>query len=102
MLHTRIKEGGSRRVYGPKKENYVPSCLLDIAGFLYAGKTLRQAGRSMDVSDSIMQNHRRKVAAKVVEFMGADILRDIALLPQWKIGLDCERELTACRADRRH
>ena len=69
--------------------------------FLYAGKTLRQAGRTVGMSDSTMQTYRKKIAAKVVEFMGPDILRDIAALPQWRIGLDCERQLMACRADRR-
>ena len=73
-----------------------------VVEFLYAGKTLRAAGRSVGVSDSTMQTYRKKIAAKVVEFMGVDILRDIALLPQWTISLDCERELMACRADRRH
>lgn len=53
------------------------------------------------MSDSTMQNYRRKIAAKVIEFMGIDILQEIARLPQWKIGLDCERALMACRADRR-
>jgi len=73
-----------------------------VVEFLYAGKTLRQAGRSVGVGDSTMQTYRKKIAAKVVEFMGADILRDIAAIPNWRIGLDCERALLACRADRRH
>ena len=73
-----------------------------VVEFLYAGKTLRQAGRSVGVGDSTMQTYRKKIAAKVVEFMGADILREIAAMPQWRIGLDCERALLACRADRRH
>ena len=73
-----------------------------VVEFLYAGKTLRQAGRSVGVGDSTMQTYRKKIAAKIVEFMGADILRDIAAIPNWRIGLDCERALLACRADRRH
>jgi hypothetical protein len=43
-----------------------------VVEFLYAGKTLRQAGRSVGVSDSTMQTYRRKIAAKVVEFCRAD------------------------------
>jgi hypothetical protein len=73
-----------------------------VVEFLYAGKTLRQAGRSVGVGDSTMQTYRKKITAKIVEFMGADILRDIAAIPNWRIGLDCERALLACRADRRH
>jgi hypothetical protein len=38
---------------------------------------------------------------KIIDFMGIDILKDIASIPGWRIGLDCERELMACRADRR-
>lgn len=78
-----------------KMEVLVLDCLCN-------GTTLRQAGRSVGMSDSSMQNHRRKIATKIVEFMGIDILQEIARLPQWKIGLDCERALMACRADRRH
>ena len=73
-----------------------------VVEFLSNGKTLREAARSVGVCDSTMQNHRNKLAAKLLEFMGADILKDIALTPNWRIGLDCERELSACRAERRH
>jgi DNA-binding NarL/FixJ family response regulator len=73
-----------------------------VVEFICAGKTLRAASRSAGVSDSTMQTHRRRVANKLLEFMGISILRDIAVLPHWKVGLDCERELMACRADRRH
>ena len=73
-----------------------------VVEFLSNGKTLRDAARSVGVCDSTMQCHRNKLAAKLLEFMGADILKDIALTPNWRIGLDCERELSACRAERRH
>ena len=69
---------------------------------LSTGKTFREAGRSAGVSDSTMQNYRKKIALKLLEFMGVDILKDIALIPGWRIGLNCERELMACRADRRN
>lgn len=72
-----------------------------VVEFLSAGKTLREAGRKVGLSDSTMQSYRKKIAVKLLEAMGADILRDIALIPNWRIGLDCERELMACRADRR-
>ena len=73
-----------------------------VVEFLSAGKSLREAGRKAGLSDSSMQNYRKKVALKLLEAMGADILKDIALTPSWRIGLDCERELMACRADRRN
>jgi len=49
-----------------------------------------------------MQTYRKKIAQKLMEAMGTDILKDIAQIPGWRIGLDCERELMACRADRRN
>ena len=73
-----------------------------VVEFLSNGKTLREAARSVGVCDSTMQNYRNKVAQKLLEFMGADILQDIAQIPGWRIGLDCERESSACRAERRH
>lgn len=69
--------------------------------FLSTGKTLRHAAQKARLTDSTMQYYRKRIAGKIVEFMGIDILRDIALSPKWRIGLDCERELTACRAERR-
>ena len=73
-----------------------------VVEFLSAGKSLREAGKKAGLSDSSMQNYRKKVAVKLLEAMGVDILRDIALTPGWRIGLDCEREMMACRADRRN
>jgi DNA-directed RNA polymerase specialized sigma subunit len=78
-----------------KMERLVVQCLS-------SGRTLREAGRSVGLSDSSMQTYRRKLALKIIEFMGGDILKDIAVQPNWKIGLNCEQELLACRADRRH
>jgi hypothetical protein len=73
-----------------------------VVEFICAGKSLREAGHKVGLSDSTMQNYRKKIAQKIIEFMGVHILRDIARIPDWRIGLDCERELMACRADRRH
>ena len=53
------------------------------------------------VSYWTMLDYRRKIAVKLLEYMGNDILKDIASTPTWRIGLDCERELLACRAERR-
>jgi DNA-binding NarL/FixJ family response regulator len=72
-----------------------------VVEFLSAGKTLRDVARKIGVCDSTMQGHRRKIAAKILEFMGADVLRDLAITPGWRINLDCERESQACRNDRR-
>ena len=72
-----------------------------VVEFLGAGKTLRAAARKVGVCDSTMQSYRRKLAVKLLEFMGADILQDIVRLPGWKDGLNADRELLACRLERR-
>ena len=72
-----------------------------VVEFLCAGKTLREAARKVGLSDSTMQNYRRKIAQKIVEFMGVDILSEIARSPKWKINLNCERESVHCRLERR-
>jgi len=69
--------------------------------FLSAGKTLRDVARQVGVSDSAMQGYRRKIAAKVLEFMGGEILGDITHEPGWRINLDCTRAAQACRYERR-
>jgi len=69
--------------------------------FLSAGKTLRDVARQVGVSDSAMQGYRRKIAVKVLEFMGAEILDDITHEPGWRINLDCTRAAQACRYERR-
>lgn len=46
--------------------------------------------------------HRQRKAGLILEFMGVDVLRDLARVPGWRIDLDCEREAQACRNDRRH
>ena len=74
---------------------------LLVVEFLSAGKTLREAGRKVGLNDSKMQTYRKRIALKLIEAMGSDILKDIAQIPGWRIGLDCEREMMACRADRR-
>jgi len=72
-----------------------------VVEFLSAGKTLREAGRKVGLSDSTMQSYRKKIAVKILEFMGTDVLKDIAHMPGWRISLDCEREAQACRNERR-
>ena len=78
-----------------RMERLVVDCLC-------AGRTLRQVARKVRLSDSTMQYYRKRIAGKIIEFMGINILRDIARIPGWRIGLDCERELLACRAERRN
>jgi hypothetical protein len=76
-------------------EKLLIACLVN-------GHSLTDAAKQARVHYSTMVSYRNKLAAKLLEYMGSDILRDIARIPQWRIGLDCERELLACRAYRRN
>jgi hypothetical protein len=68
--------------------------------FLLEGKTLREAGKALGFSDSSMQQSKRALAGKILEFMGPDILTQVRRLPQWRNGLDATREKQACRHER--
>lgn len=70
-------------------------CLLN-------GQSIGEAASQARVHYSTMISYRKKLAAKVLEFMGANILKEIAQLPRWQIGLECERQSMACRANRRN
>jgi hypothetical protein len=78
-----------------KLEQLLVECLVN-------GLGIREAAELAHVSYWTMREYREKIAVKLLEFMGVDILKDIAQLPHWKIGLHCERELMACRAERRN
>jgi hypothetical protein len=78
-----------------KLEKLLIECLL-------SGQSLTDAAKRARVHYSTMINYRQKLAVKLLDFMGSDILRDIACTPHWRIGLDCERQILACRADRRN
>jgi DNA-binding CsgD family transcriptional regulator len=69
---------------------------------MLAGKNRVQAARSIGVSTWTVRQHRMELARKILEFMGADILTVIAQRPGWRNNLDAERELLACKYDRRH
>ena len=75
-------------------EKLLIECLIN-------GLGIREAAELAKVSYWTMQDYRKKIAGKLIEYMGADILKDIASTPHWRIGLDCDRELMACRASRR-
>ena len=78
-----------------KLETLLVDCLVN-------GQGIREAAEIAHVSYWTMRDYREKIGVKLLEFMGADILKDITQLPYWRIGLDCEREAMACRSDRRH
>jgi hypothetical protein len=75
---------------------------LTLIKCLVQGLSIKEAAKQARVHYATMQGYRKKLGVKLLEFMGADILKEIAQVPTWRIGLDCEREQLACRAERRH
>jgi hypothetical protein len=65
------------------------------------GLTLRQAGRACQVSLAKVQELQQRLAAKVVEVMGLDVLALVMSRPQWKINLLTWNEQLACKGDRK-
>ncbi len=69
--------------------------------FMVEGRSLRDAAHALRVSDSAMQQSKRDLRVKILEFMGAGILVEIQRRPQWKQNLETIREKMACRGERR-
>ena len=70
--------------------------------YLLAGKNISQAAVMFKVSPSTMQQCKNSLAIRILDYMGPDILQEIRRLPGWKNNLNAERELLACKFDRRH
>ena len=68
--------------------------------FVAEGRTLREAARSLGVSDSAMQSSKQSLGLKIREFMGADIMVEVRRRPQWRSNLEATRERQACRVQR--
>lgn len=65
--------------------------------FLVEGRTLRKAAHVLRTSNSSMQASKRDLRAKILSFVGSDILAQVQRQPQWKDGLDATRERMAGR-----
>jgi hypothetical protein len=75
------------------REQAVINCMVE-------GRSLREAAKSFRVCDSTMQGDKRKLAVKIQDFMGSDILIQIHRKPNWKDSLDASRERLACREEK--
>jgi hypothetical protein len=78
-----------------EREQLLVKCMLD-------GENHTEAARSIGGSTWTVRQDRMELVRKILEFMGADILVMIAKIPGWKNNLNAERELLACKYDRRH
>jgi DNA-binding NarL/FixJ family response regulator len=77
------------------RERAVIECLVE-------GRSFRDAAKSFRVCDSTMQGDKRKLAVKIQDFMGVDILIEVRRSPRWKDDLLTSRERLACKHDRSH
>ena len=73
-----------------------------IVELLLAGLNCSEIARSMKVDPSTVRCFKQRLAVKILDHFGPDILREIVQRPDWKIGLDCERERLACKSLRRN
>ncbi len=71
--------------------------ILDV---LAEGGCLKEVAVKFKVSNSTINTNRIQLADKLREFFGADILKEIVQLPQWRNNLLAHREFLACREQR--
>jgi DNA-directed RNA polymerase specialized sigma24 family protein len=79
----------------PERERAAIICLVE-------GRSLKDVAKRFRVCDSTMQGDKRKLAVKILEFMGPDILVQVQRSPRWKQDLEASREKLACKHDRSH
>jgi FixJ family two-component response regulator len=73
-----------------------------IIQFIVQGKPLAILARRRHLNSSTMLYHKERLALKIQNFMGPQILVDILQRPSWKDCINSTREKTACREERRH
>ncbi len=67
---------------------------------LAEGGQLKEVARQFKVSTSTINTARNQLKAKLLEFFGSNILKEIAQLPQWRSNQLAFREMMACREER--
>lgn len=78
-----------------ERERAAINCLVE-------GRSLRDVAKSFRVCDSTMQGDKRKLAIKIKEFFGSDILAQVRKLPRRKDDLMTSREKLTCKHERSH
>ena len=69
---------------------------------LLAGLNGSEIARSVKVDPSTVQYFKKRLALKILDYMGPDILIEIVKRPGWKNGLVALREKLACKSLRRN
>lgn len=68
---------------------------------LLAGHTASEIARSFKLDPSTIKYFKQRLALKILDCFGQDILREVVRRPGWKNVLTCERERLACRNSRK-
>jgi len=69
---------------------------------LLTGFNASEVGRSLGLDPSTIRYFKERLAMKILEHFGPDILVEIRKLPKWKNNLNCNREKLACKSLRRN
>lgn len=64
---------------------------------LAEGREMQGLARALRVSSSKLSGDKGRLANRIKEFFGSDVLQAIAVEPGWKCQMRAQRERTACR-----
>ena len=70
--------------------------------FLSEGTSGAAMAKKLGVCSATVHHSKKKLAVKILEFMGAEILVDVQKSPRWKQDLAAVKEKIACKYDRCH
>jgi FixJ family two-component response regulator len=73
-----------------------------IIQFMIEGTQGPTIARKLGVCSSTIHHRKKSLAAKILEFMGPQILQEIQCWPRWKDDLITSRERLNCKHDRSH
>jgi DNA-directed RNA polymerase specialized sigma24 family protein len=105
VLSNDQEDPGTRAARKMDWEDFVaalPNREKAVIQFMIEGKTGSDIARKLKVSNSSVQTSKRRLAIKIVEFMGPEILIEIQRKPQWKQNLEATKERLACKHERSH
>jgi DNA-binding NarL/FixJ family response regulator len=73
---------------------------MAVIKYLLMGRNMGEVAVMFKVCLSTIQACKNGLAARILDYMGPDILKEIRKLPGWKNSLNASRERLACRYER--
>ena len=73
-----------------------------VVEFLLAGRNMSELARNLGLDRSTIQYFKNRLADKILDYMGHDILLEIRKIPGWKNNLNANRDRLACRYATQH